>query len=1413
MMKKLFYISLMLLCFNCVINAQNSQNKLNLTEGTKYMVAFPQVQASPSEKPLPQPMQLFISSKTKTKVRVQTPAGINDAARIDREYSVEANKVLKISISTSYMNINSQTKAGYGILVTSKSPISVSTYQAWMGNGELARHLPVDAWGKTYCTSNFYQDRYGTEGSGYKYRPAQILIISSRDNTVVSYTPTCDTEGGMEIQGAKKGETQTVTLEKGETFLIKAKIDENYNKQWETDLSGTIIRSNKPVGVVSGHTKVAIMRYPDVLPPTGMFAAEAHFVRNNVHDAQLPIEMSGTKFVTVPCMYTPTRVVGQASIEFGIDDDRGDVIRFIALQDNTKILSMRQDGSGLKTERLLRKNESFIATAVDVTTYWESDKPVLATHYGKSYAKILPPAFLPTQRKNNDETQGHPTVESGMPMMQYVPSVDRWTNYGVFNAPEGMDNFFNIVFTASEIGKIKVDGRSLTSAFGGAMRLIKGTPYAAIRTPIGAGDHFVESVDPTVRWVAWNYGSLDGLQQGRAYGTPVSIDLSIPCDDSLDIEYKIVCGDVDGTVKLLPENSTCAQFFAFILEDENNFTLEADIDNLSDYKIFPFKLKVGDKKKPAFAKVRIITRSGNWIEKEFRYEGIDLTFNPTAINFGVKPIGEKACTTVVVTNMQPTPVSIANLKFRNTAFTVLPTSLQLAPNESKSIQICGTALTELRQLDTLIAEINCVELKYIPVEIKGDEPLFYAGDQDWGKIPSNDKQTKQVELINAGKSDIIITEYQPRGDAYFTNSTLIKSIPLTLKPGERFKYEVDYSPNGETAVFHKLRINYTTNASKEKLYSDLVGQGSDAQISVSSFSWTERVVDKYQTLNGITRYVGKVTIQNVGNTISYIENVNIDGSDVSNFSFDEPLGLKNGMAPGEKKVVDVYFTPTETDARGSERKYSVNFVVQYRVNNETKESKSTLEATALQPQVQITNQDWGSQQANSVTTLPVYIDNKNTFLVAPLTGNEGGTMDLIVDSLVIVGNEPFVWSQTGTKVLKFNPALRVASLTTETIFIDFSPKVPGVYKTSYKLFGNVLDTNFAMLQGETPGENKIDPLYMLTWIGTTTSGAVNGSSAYATILTFKEFRGGDYLLFNPAVGQSLVPFQVDANKPFKFLVEFTPDKVTKGGLKIGQNLKGRLPYQDNIFSTQIVFQDANGNELIGNITGDGKYLETTLKIVADKGVDVNSTAKTSFWLEPTPESIDSGNVETARLRVKFDNTLINPTILSPIAFPSATWLNEKISVGMIEIDIITPPQIDGYLGTKEFQTLLSEKTFTDVSGEYYTVDLNGKIGSPYVVVNVIPDIVTVKQVCANTSRLVKLGGTYGVRVINGGIEVSVGLDAPLSVTSVNQLGQHTPIFDGDVTKGVYNFALINRGLQWIVIRQGDWVETIGIYVN
>ena len=217
--------------------------RIDLTEGRRYMVAFPKVWASNTELPLPQPMQLLISSKVRAKVRIFTPAVINDAGGIDREIIVEPNKTAKVPVSISYLPQpdESERRLGYGIQVTSDKPISVTTYQAWMGNGEYARHLPVASWGKTYYSMNFYQDRYGT-GSPYKERPSQIIVIADKDNTVVTYTPTVGTQGGIDAPATPKNSSRTVTLQRGEIFVINDKIISSQIKEFTTDLSGTYIQ-------------------------------------------------------------------------------------------------------------------------------------------------------------------------------------------------------------------------------------------------------------------------------------------------------------------------------------------------------------------------------------------------------------------------------------------------------------------------------------------------------------------------------------------------------------------------------------------------------------------------------------------------------------------------------------------------------------------------------------------------------------------------------------------------------------------------------------------------------------------------------------------------------------------------------------------------------------------------------------------------------------------------------------------------------------------------------------------------------------------------------------------------------------------------------------------------------------------
>jgi hypothetical protein len=603
-----------------------------LTEGTTYVVAFPQLWTAPSEKPTSAPMQIVITSRFKARVVLTSP-GQPDLPAFERAVDVEPGHATRVAVPTGYMSTKAGERVNNAITVRATAPVTVYTTMAWNGGGELARHLPTTAWGKEYRTFNLYQDRYGTSGSGYKYRPGQILIIAQQDNTTVTYTPTVDTEAGAHAASVAKGNTATIVLQQGQTFLIKAAINDALTKEWTSDLSGTRIRSDRPIAVVSGHTKGAIMRVPDLLPPVGMFAAEAHFVRNGIHEALLPTSMAGTEFVTVPLMYTAARTTGYASPQYGMDDDRGDVIRIVALEDNTALRRVRQDGAGEVNVRTLQRGEVHIETAHTFATRWTTSRPALMMQYGKSFAKVPPPPVI----EGGDATQGFPTIEAGMPCMLNVPSVDRWTSHASFDVPEGIDNFLNVVCKIGDAAKIKINGSTNLLDVIGGVRPINGTEYGYARIAIIAGTHTVASTAPGVVFGAWSYGSHDGLMQGRSYGSAITVRLNTNCeDDSVFINDVVdtTTGLVAGTAAV-DGDQNCANTVDVALVSSTNYVIGLPQAPMLDRRELPFTLTVVDPASDAVAVVHAMSPSGKVLERMYTYKGATTSVDDVGLAHGL----------------------------------------------------------------------------------------------------------------------------------------------------------------------------------------------------------------------------------------------------------------------------------------------------------------------------------------------------------------------------------------------------------------------------------------------------------------------------------------------------------------------------------------------------------------------------------------------------------------------------------------------------------------------------------------------------------------------------------------------------------------------------------------------------------
>lgn len=818
-------LALWLLCHGAHAQ-QDVRGTAAVSDGQRYVVGFPRVMPIQDERPLPRPLKIYITSAFECTVRVFTPARSNDGLPFDKVVAVRPGTATIVDVASSLLPTASEQKTGYGIELMSDRPIDVWTSLGWESNGEMIRHFPVWAWGTNYMTLNYHQDRFGFVERTVHYRPSGFLIIASEDETVVTYVPTVTTEGGPDQPSVAARTAGSVTLQRGETMYVSAAINKNSSREPSTDLTGTVVASNKPVAVISGHTKVAIHDLPDVIPAVmGGYGRDASFVRNCVYESLLPTSHGGTSFVTVPVMYSPTRKTGVVADGLTSSDDRGDVIRFLALENDTKISRMRADGSALRAERTLMRGESFMDHALEVPVYWETDKPVIAVQYGKAWAYIAPPG---SASKDGEETQGGPNVSSGKPMMQIVPPTDRWVSRSSFYALESHDNFVSVVLKHDQASMIMFDGVSITAGFSNSMRRIAGTPYSIIRFSCASGYHELRSAHDSVKWCAWSYGSMDGDPDGRAYGSPVAVDLTQACADSVAIDHVVGCGNVTGAA-VVTSTASCGSVASVFAEELQNYTMTTE-PTLELGASVPFQLTLRDPDMPARAVVRVISTSGRFLRRTYTYDPQRLASDTS--EFVLPPIAtnQRQCTTMVVTNPSSSVVDVLELGMTTDrdGVTFEPSTFMLAPGASQTVDICIQHGTPFRSKDTIVARTSCRTIRLANMSLEVVEPCIIVSQQTWVNIPASSPGVeKAMEIRNVSKVPVTILDYdraalQPPSK-FVQPRYLDEMLPITLAPGSGHTWYVKFAPNNTDTVTHTQDVAFITTATCSTTVSRLIG--------------------------------------------------------------------------------------------------------------------------------------------------------------------------------------------------------------------------------------------------------------------------------------------------------------------------------------------------------------------------------------------------------------------------------------------------------------------------------------------------------------------------------------------------------------------------------------------------------------
>jgi hypothetical protein len=1340
-------------------------------------------------------LQLWVASREAAKVQVYIYGG----RELYREFTTQPKTTTVVPIPMDHMNSDPATAMDRGIRVVADKPIVVTGYVSFTISGEAFMCIPIEALGKRYFTLNMYQDCVGNE-----YRPAQILIIATRDNTVVRYYPTTETSDGV-----RPGQFKEIRLNRGQTYLIKAKIDARYNQDWKTDLTGTYIEATEPIAVISGHTKGSYPRYSCT-----MLGTPAHFMRNSLMDMMWPVELWGTMYISAPIMY-------KNRPRNGVDiDDAGDLIRFVASEDGTIIEQLRQDGSQQwqQISPPLRRGQWFNISAQEYAAAYRSNKPVLVGQYGKAWRLS---AVSPLVGKEVEEPQNPPRNGEGM-LMCLTPR-ERWATYTTFYSPPGMDNFVMITFEMARVDDIYFDGVRLRNKFSGGIKPVQGTPYGYVVAIVTPGDHTVEGKNGA-QFAVYAYGNLDLSKTGFAYGYPTGINYAVSCRDTVLITDRQKCGNVTGQVEVRPigTETECARLFSVALDSAVNYELILPETFRPSYdRQTSFELRVLDPRKDAYARLEVIARSGKRILKEYVYIADEVVIEPPVVDFGTGAYGQAVEQTVVLRNVKPQPVTVKRLflqrrlaEFEILAPTDFPLQLQPAgsPGDRVEVRLRATARVAELRIDSLYAELNCYPIPLAELRVRGSEPIMWVDDADFGAVPVGTERMRQVRIESRGQLPLEITAVDWSDRVHFRTEGLLEALPLRLQPGETYTFKVYYKPQAVDS--NTTRAVFTVNATKIKLYSDWIGSGIQANIAVQGYDWGKRrVADAYAQLDDRNYgYRGEVRVRVMGNTP--LNNVDIwveddpqAPGDASAFRVDKTT-LPPQLQPGNEIVLPAYFKPQE------ERPYRARVVVVGYDNGERREAEDVLLGIGMQPHVAADGRDFG--------TLLVGQSRQD---VAPIYSQ--GTMELTVRDLQIVGQDADAFAvdlgfleQVRTQGLKIQPGQQVE------VPITFTALRVGEHRANLRVISDAPETPEPELigrgisQGLEATDYDFGRHFVTMRVEQPAAVYLRNTGAARIYVERIEKASGDINNFEVLTRPG---FWVEPYSDYPIDVAFAPDAE--------QRYQMRIRYVTTI------------GEAYSTVWGEGRRVYGTVQIGEyrttpgqELSIAVELSRNPARAPRPEDQDITPAAIQEFEARVWYDSRMLDP-VLDPAAISTAGTLTEGWTVEYVQpLPPSVPPggtepmaafQVK-LVGTTPLQLTQEKQPLFRFRARSFLAPIDQSalpcqmvpLNRPYVVIDERPGLLRLTVPCVENLRLVRLNAVgYSLQQVvpqpaRGEVQLrySIGYGGWVRLELFNAVGERVAVLvDQELPAGEYELVFDTRafpaGVYYYRLTSGPYRET------
>lgn len=551
---------------------------------------------------------LYITSEKNTTVNIQV------AGQAIVKKPVTANQVLThVLAPTLEMTKSTAIEADKAVHIWSDNA-DLSVY--FMSRNDFTSDgmyvIPSTGWGKDYVVAA----ATALYVSAAVDLPSEFIIIANQDNTAVTVIPAQDirAEGQPTTVRHPKGVPFTVLLNKGE--CVQYQTTQSQDLPW--DLSGTVLSSNNPIGVIGASACPFIPADPycdhvvDMIPPVRTWS-----------NTYYTMQFYGRKY-------------------------GGDSFLLVASQAGQTIY---RNGNPYAT---LGRYETYYRDDITGANAWTSNAPFMLVQYVNSAEYAVPPG--------SPRNLGDPAMVVVNPSEQFAKTVIFQTpNITPGSGQAAFTNYVNVLLRTSSVPNTTMDGKLLTSFTPINRTPIPGTNWEAFRIEkVGIGRHKIVS-DSGVGVYLYGYSVDDSYAWAGALGTKTVATL-----DTIAPTTKTISDCFCARINVYDIHTDASKLSSVTIDSLDNTTF------LQDPNFIPggaqdsswYEFCIIDSSKPAYIVVSVYDVAGNRTTITSTYEPQFASLSPDPLNFGTGNIGQNSYDYVTVTNSGTVPYQFNAANFR-----------------------------------------------------------------------------------------------------------------------------------------------------------------------------------------------------------------------------------------------------------------------------------------------------------------------------------------------------------------------------------------------------------------------------------------------------------------------------------------------------------------------------------------------------------------------------------------------------------------------------------------------------------------------------------------------------------------------------------------------------------------------------